>query len=571
LTLLEHADGSLTALLEDLRVGVYIFDLEDPDRAESLRFRFANRTSRSILGVEPTSVVGRSIGEVFPESLGAHGAAQRYREVVLTQTHADLGVVTATHKEIAGRRFTTSAYPLGPSSVAVLFDDFNSNPKRTTELAAIVDSAHDAILSKDLEGRILTWNAAATTIYGYAPEEAVGRPVAMLLPADRPDEIASILERLRLGERITHFETKRLRKDGTVIDVSLTISPIRDAHGNVVGATTIGRDVTAAKIAQDRMRDLAAIVETSEDAILSRTLDGTVKTWNAAAERLFGYSAAEMIGSNMDLVSGPLAPDVAELRARLHAGSGVRAFTTRLRHKDGAEIDVSIASSPIRDDHGEVVGIAAAIRDMTEHSRLEEQLRQSQKLEAIGTLASGVAHDFNNILTVIRGYAMLLSNATKDESTLDALHQIEVASAHAAALTQQLLAFSRQQVLQPMRIDLTAVVAETLQLVSRLVGDGVELVVDLDRDTDAVLADKNQLQQVILNLCGNARDAMPQGGRLAIRTGNVTLDETYTSAHAGVEAGRYVLLEISDSGLGMDEQTQQQAFDPFFTTCRCPG
>jgi nitrogen-specific signal transduction histidine kinase/ActR/RegA family two-component response regulator len=227
---------------------------------------------------------------------------------------------------------------------------------------------------------------------------------------------------------------------------------------------------------------------------------------------------------------------------------------------------ISVSSSPIRDGDGELVGVASVMRDITEQRRLEDHLRQSQKMEAIGSLAGGVAHDFNNVLTVIRTASEAVLAELDEGALRDKVRQIDLAAEHATTLTRQLLAFSRQQVLDPEPIDLNAVVTATCEMAARLVGEQVQIDLQLGAALPAVEMDRGQFQQVILNLSVNARDAMPDGGVLRIRTAAVQIDETYVAAHLEVPPGHYVLLELTDSGVGMDEQTRDRVFDPFFTT-----
>jgi two-component system cell cycle sensor histidine kinase/response regulator CckA len=439
-----------------------------------------------------------------------------------------------------------------------------------SELTAIVDSAEDAILSKDLNGTILSWNASAERIYGYPAAEAIGKSTSMLLPPDRVNEVAEILDRLRAGEHLAHFETTRVRKDGGVIDVSLTVSPLRDLHGALVGAATIARDITERKKSEAQLQQYAAIIEASEDAIVSRTLDGLITTWNAGAERLFGYSKDEMIGARIDDVSSPTPFDggarLHELREQLNRGVRPKPFDTRMKRKDGTQIDVFVATSPISDSSGRVVGVAGVIRDMTEKRQLESQLVQAQKLEAIGSLAGGVAHDFNNVLTIIRGACELVLKDLTDDELRHKVGQIDLAAEHASALTRQLLAFSRQQVLHPEPTDLNNVVDSTLELAERVINEQIDLRRQLGPDLPPVHVDRGQLQQVILNLCINARDAMPQGGTISVRTSRAVLDEAYASVHLEVSPGPYLLLEITDTGVGMDAEMSSRIFEPFFTT-----
>jgi two-component system, cell cycle sensor histidine kinase and response regulator CckA len=435
-------------------------------------------------------------------------------------------------------------------------------------LAAIVDSAEDAILSKDATGTILTWNHSAERLFGYSAGEAVGKSVSMLLPADRPNEVADIFARFERGERVALFETQRMRKDGSLVDVSLTVSPITEVTGDVVGATTIAQDIGERKIAEERLHQLAAIVGASQDAMFSRTIEGRTLTWNAAAERLFGYSAEEMIGEPLIFLDeeGELSAGIAERRSRVDHGERLPAFETEMQRKDGSQVAVSVGTSPITDASGEVTGVAVVVRDLTEQRRLEELLRQSQKLEAIGSLAAGVAHDFNNVLTVIMAASEAILNGLDEGPLRTSASQIDQAAAHAASLTPQLLAFGRQQVLVARPTDLNHLVDETLQLVRRLLSAEILIERTYGAALPSILIDRGQLEQIILNLAVNAGDAMPDGGTLTVCTSTVVLDESSSADDLDEPPGPSVLLQLTDTGTGMSAETCERIFDPFFTT-----
>ncbi len=285
---------------------------------------------------------------------------------------------------------------------------------------------------------------------------------------------------------------------------------------------------------------------------------------NEAAVAAYGWSRDEFLGLTIEDIRPQ--EDVPTLRRTLDAIDDGVTHTGVWRHvrKDGSRIDVAISSNLV-----EFAGRPARVvlaQDVTEQRRLEEQLRQTQKLEAIGRLAGGVAHDFNNLLVVIRGYSATLAKALTDVELQEQALAIDHAGERAATLTRHLLAFSRQQVLRPSVVDVNEVVRETQSLLDRLIGEDVEMTVDLVDDPWLVLADPGQLTQVVLNLVVNARDAMPDGGRLSIKTDNVELDADYAASHVGVEPGKYLLLQMTDTGVGMDRETQEHVFEPFFTT-----
>jgi two-component system, cell cycle sensor histidine kinase and response regulator CckA len=311
-----------------------------------------------------------------------------------------------------------------------------------------------------------------------------------------------------------------------------------------------------------------SLVETSPDAILLIGLDRRVRMANRQALALFGYDATEMIGRDrLELI----APESRESggqnwRSVLEAG-GTANVEYRVLRKDGSRIDAEVNASLIVDGRGTSQAVLAVIRDVTARKRLEAQFLQAQKMEAVGRLAGGIAHDFNNLLCVINGYAeMLLSDAGQGQATRQALGEVLKAGERAASLTRQLLVFSRQQVVAPQVLNLNAVVADTERMLRRLIGEDVELTCVMEESLGRVKADAGQVEQVLLNLAVNARDAMPQGGKLTIETMNVELDECYVRTRPNVRPGRYVLLAVSDTGCGMDEATQARIFEPFFTT-----
>ena len=357
----------------------------------------------------------------------------------------------------------TSSGPIsvrGPTEIAGLVDDFNrlieaANRElaATARLAAMVESSADAIIGKTLDGVVTSWNTAAEDMFGYTSDEIVGRNISELVPPDRAGESALLLHRLRLGEPVEQFETTRLRKDGSAVDVSMTVSPIRDAAGNTIGVSTVSRDMTE----------------------------------------------------------------------RNHAEAEARA--------------------------------------------LEGKLRQSERLESVGQLAGGIAHDFNNLLSIILNYAAFIADETDDERAVhDDIAQIRDAAERAARLTNQLLIVARRGNIETQSLDLNTIVSDLNSLLSRTIGEHIRLVVKLTGETELIQADRGQIEQVILNLVVNARDAMPLGGTLTIETCHVGLDEEYVHDHPDAVPGQYVQLAVSDTGIGMSSDIARHIFEPFFTT-----
>jgi PAS domain S-box-containing protein len=320
-----------------------------------------------------------------------------------------------------------------------------------------------------------------------------------------------------------------------------------------------------------------SLVEQSSDVITIIERNGTVLYESPAVERVFGYSVADVLGRRLgEYVHPDNLPEVRAVMARLCSKPGMRGHAEfRLLHKDGRYVDVEAVMTNLLDDPN-VGGIVINSRNITERKQAEEalhdseeQLRQSQKMEAVGQLAGGVAHDFNNLLAVIIGYSELLQTSTSPVLNEDAQRKVEEISKaghRAAGLTRQLLAYSRKQVLQPKLLDLNTVVGDMDNMLKRLIGEDIEMRTILDPRLGIVKADPGQVEQVLLNLAVNARDAMPGGGKLTIETGNEVLDHQIMQSHGAIEPGRYVMLAISDSGIGMSEDVRSRIFEPFFTT-----
>jgi PAS domain S-box-containing protein len=583
------------------------------------------------------------------------------------------------------------------------------------QLAAIVESSDDAVISKRLDGTILTWNRAAERIFGYTADEIVGRSIYLLIPPDREGDETLILEKVRRGERVEHYETVRRRKDGSLINVAITVSPLFDSQGNVVAASKIARDVTGRTAADRLAYHFAAIVESSEDAIISKDTNGIIQSWNNAAERLFGYAAEEIIGKSvLTLIPPERHHEEDVILSKIRSGERVEHFETVRQTKDGTLIDISLTVSPIKDGDGKVIGASKIARDITEKKRaeallleqaqrlaalndtlerrveertadlrniqtfymhssechailcrrsdgkfqydeanpatlnlygmtrdqvvgqtiddifppdtaaelnahlekclrsaapysysrkhgksvvdaiatpipaeagkparlavtardvserqsLEEQLRQAQKMEAVGQLTGGLAHDFNNLLQGIIGaldraqYRIQQGRASEADRFIGAA--IESAN-RAASLTHRLLAFSRRQTLDPKPTDANKLIAGMEDLINRAMGPNIAVEVVGAAGLWPTLVDAPQLESAVLNLAINARDAMPNGGKLIIETANKWLDDR-AARERDVLPGQYVSVCVTDTGVGMPPEVVARAFDPFFTT-----
>ncbi|HKO31401.1 MAG TPA: PAS domain S-box protein [Nitrospiraceae bacterium] len=443
-------------------------------------------------------------------------------------------------------------------------------------LRTIINTAHDALIGMNAQGLITEWNPRAEDIFGWPRNVALGQKLSDLIipPRQREAHERGLQHFLRTGEGPVlnrRVELTGLRRDGTEFPIELTISAVKRGETYVFNAFL--SDITERKRAEEIRVQLAAIVESSEDAIISRSLEGIVTSWNRGAERTFGFTADEIIDKPiMLLIPDDRLDEESQILERITRGEHVTHFETVRRRKDGKDINVALTISAIKDGAGTIIGYSKIARDITDQKSLEAQLRQSQKMEGVGQLAGGIAHDFNNLLTVINSYsAMVLSEVDFSHTfARNGIEQIKEAGHRAALLTRQLLMFSRQQVLEPKVLNLNEIVSNMAKLLRRLIGEDITQVLCLHPALGQVKIDPGQVEQIIMNLAVNARDAMPRGGQLTIETGNIELDNAYSSKHALVQSGPYVMLAVSDTGCGMDTDTQAHIFEPFFTT-KGPG
>jgi len=436
--------------------------------------------------------------------------------------------------------------------------------EQLSQLGSIIESSSDAIIIHTMDGVIVNWNRGAEGVYGYSAREVLGRPRSLLVPPDQLDELPRIIEVLRRGERIELYETVHVRKDGEPISVSITISPVKDASGKIVGTAAITRDISDRKKAEERF--YKAFNASPEPITIAALSDDRYIDVNESFLRVTGFRRDQVIGrTSMDVRFWETPEDRARLIQTLHNQGSVRDMEITFRTQAG-EQRTGLHSAEIIDVSGEKC-IIAIFRDMTEQKVLEKQLRQAQKMEAVGQLSGGIAHDFNNLLSVIIGHSEVLEGKLAgSDSTLKNVEEIKKAGRHAASLVRQLLAFSRQQVLEPKVLDLNSVITDVGKMLRRLIGEDIELEIALDPQLGRIKADQGQIQQVIINLVVNARDAMPKGGKLLIKTGNVEIDDTYAWHNSPHIPGAYAVLEISDTGIGMDADVLAHMFEPFFTT-----
>jgi two-component system sensor kinase FixL len=441
-------------------------------------------------------------------------------------------------------------------------------------LASIVESSNDPIIAMGLDGIITAWNNAAARLFGYSEEEIIGKPVALLFPADRASGEKELLVRIARGETIARYQTQRLTKNGRLLDILLTISPVRDNAGTIIGASKIIEDITERLAAEREMRRLQAdrshladLVKSSNDAIVARTLEGRIASWNRAAERLFGYTAEEAVGHSTDLiVPTDRRKEADTLFQRLKGGEDViHHETTRLR-KDGTQLLVALTLSPIFDETGKIKGTSAIFRDITEQRRAEEKLKTLQaelihlsRWNTMGMMASTIAHELNQPLTAavnyVRAAQRILDTASPDRARANEfLGKAVDESKLAGGIIRSLREFidKRETIRAPE--NLNKVVEEAISLSGSGGTEGkVEITVEMEPRLPPVLVDKIQIQQVVLNLIRNSIDAMGEETRkiLAIST--------------SVEGG-LVQVSVRDEGPGIAPEIAGKLFQPFVTT-----
>jgi PAS domain S-box-containing protein len=451
-----------------------------------------------------------------------------------------------------------------------------SSEYATQRLAAIINSSVDAIVGKTVDGIVTSWNTAAERMFGYTEAEMVGSSIFKLIPEDLHESEHALLERIRAGKAVELTEVRRIRKDGQQLHVSVTVSPVRDRHGRVVGAASIKRDVTEQRRAQE------ALAQSQERLQLALTAArmGTWRwepasdrlSWDEGMNQLFGLGPEQQVVRFSDFhtrLHEEDRPPLEEALQRALAGDDELNSIYRIQHPNNQQRWIVSQGRVVRGPAGDVLYVTGVCMDVTERKLLEERLRQVQRMDSIGQLAGGIAHEANNMMSVVLGCAdYILQRTDLDEAVRQDVDQIWRAAKRTAGITQQLLAFSRRQLLQPQVLDLNTTIRDLEPIITRALGESRGLRTHLSPNLGSVRADPGQLEQVLLNLTLNARDAMADGGRLTIETMNVILDESYVGAKP-VETlvpGEYVALVVTDTGQGMDRATLARIFEPFFTT-----
>jgi PAS domain S-box-containing protein len=426
----------------------------------------------------------------------------------------------------------------------------------TSFLAAIVTSSDDAIISKDLNGIITSWNEGARRIFGYEAEEIIGESILRLIPAELHHEEDFILASIRSGNRIEHFESIRLRKNMERFLVSVTISPIRDVSGTIIGASKIARDISDRRRADESRFRLAAIVDSADDAIISKDLDGIITSWNNGARRLFGYEADEIVGQSILLLFPEhLRHEEAEILRRLRAGEKIEHYETTRVSKSGELREVSITISPILNSHGEVIGGSKIARDVSDRKKVERLAIEAEKIATTGRMAAAIAHEINNPLASVLNLIFLArQEGIPQQDIRNYLATAEAELERVSHIARQTLGYYRDTG-TPAEVYLHDLLENVLSVYrNRLLAHNIAVDASFD-DLRRICVRSGEMIQVFSNVIANAIDAMPQGGRLSVST-----TQTRKAEQDNLQ------IVVSDTGQGIPSELLHRVFEAFFTT-----
>ncbi|MGC3988121.1 MAG: PAS domain S-box protein [Chthoniobacteraceae bacterium] len=488
---------------------------------------------------------------------------------VLNGERSDFSTEYACHSPVAKRWFLMRVTRFsGPGPVRVVVAHENITARKEAELAslrlaAIVASSDDAIIGKDLNGIVTSWNRGAEKVFGYPAEEMVGESILRLIPAERHAEEGHILSKIRNGESVEHFETRRLTKAGRIIDVSVTASPIKDAAGRVLGVSKVARDITDRKRKDERLRRL---MNSNVQGVIFWRKSGRITEANDAFLALVGYTREDLAAGQIDWIT--MTPpeyaglDESALR-ELEAHGACAPVEKEYFRKDGSRVPVLVGAAAFEDNPDEGV---CFVLDLTERKKLEQQFLRAQRMESIGTLAGGIAHDLNNVLAPIVMSLELLQLRFPDEESQGTLALINESAQRGADMVRQVLSFARGVEGRRMELQVRHLIRDIEKIATETFLKHIQVEAKIPSELWTVLGDPTQLHQVLLNLCVNARDAMPNGGSVTFSAENLMIDEHYAGLDLAVKPGPYVMLLIEDTGTGMSPEVVEKIFDPFFTT-----
>ncbi|MBN2078079.1 MAG: PAS domain S-box protein [Spirochaetes bacterium] len=509
---------------------------------------------------------------------------RRYRDALAGKPVASRYDFRVVRKDGSVGRFEIFATRMdinGEAMIQASFIDITERARAEDQLAqseekyrAIIDNMEEGYYEVDLEGNLALFNRSFIEILGYGADELIGMNNRNFMDAENAREVFEVFNGVfRTGESVRAFDWEIIRKDGGIRIVEASVSLIRDAAGSPTGFRGIIRDVTEektmARLLAESERRYHTVYEVAPLAFVLWDREHRITGWNRYAEEVFGWSRNEVTGRDFFefLVPESERSSMAEAVDRMLGGVLPSHGINRNLTKRGEIITCEWDNTVFRDSDGMVEEVLSLALDITERKRLEEELYQSRKMESIGRLAGGVAHDLNNMLTPIIGYAdMLLLDAPMDEAHLDGLIQIKEAAERARDMTHQLLAFSRKQVFEMKTVDIVRAVADFKKILRRTIREDIELEIRVPTEPCAIRTDPAQIEQILLNLAVNAQDAMQEGGVLTIDVSRVTIDGEFAKRYPDARPGEHALLSIADTGCGMDGETLEHVFEPFFTT-----
>jgi PAS domain S-box-containing protein len=566
---LKASEARFRTLLDQSSDGILVADLATKG------FRYANPRICRMLGYSESELCRMRVPDIHPTDSLPRVLEEFEKEARGEKTLAVDMPCLRKDGTIAYADISTALVTIdGRASIAGFFRDATERRQSQHELEAsetryrrLFEAAKDGILILDADtGKIVDVNPFLEALTGYTRSEFLGKHLWQIGPFKDITASRVSFAELQAKEYVRYEDLPLEARDGRKIDVEF-VSNVYRVDGQSVIQCNI-RDITARKRAEADHQRLATAIEQAAEVVVVTDRDGSIVYVNPAFEAVTGYSRAEVLGHNPRLLKSG-AQSEGFYRALWETISSGKNWHGRIvnKKKDGTLYTEDATISPVRDPAGAITSYVAVKRDITPDLALEAQFLQAQKMEGIGRLAGGIAHDFNNLLSVILSCTAFVAEGLREgDPLLDDLLEVTKAGERAAGLTRQLLAFSRKQVLQPEPLDLNRIAAGIEKMLDRILGEDIELHLTLAADLGRTMADPGQIEQVIMNLAVNARDAMPEGGLLTIETSNVELDAEYAASHMAVKPGPYVMLAVTDTGCGIDEQTKGRIFEPFFTT-----
>ena len=552
---LQHREAELSDFIE--RAGVAMHCV-----AEDGTILWANAEEIAFLGYSAQEYIGHKIQEfhvdqpVIVDILARLKNNERLRGYPARLRSRDGSI---RYVSIYSTAYCQNGRFICARSVTLDVTEDRKNSEHKERLAAIVESSNDAIIGTDLNAIIVSWNGGAERIFGYKAEEVVGKHASLLAPEDRLDEFPAILGRLSHGQRVEHYQTRRKTKDGRILDLSLTVSPIRDAEGTIVGASKVARDITAERRLHEVQELLAAVVESSDDAIITKDLDGHIRSWNRGAERLFGYTAAEILGKHISILAVPERMDeIPKILDSIKRGERIDHYETKRRTKGGRILTVSLTVSPIRDSAGVVIGASKVAQDITEREGRERALREANDAlarsnEDLQQFAYSASHDLQEPLRVVSIYSEMLKREFGDKLGPDGLEYLDY-TLQGALQMEQLLKDLRAYTLATTMSQESAEVVDAGEILDKALANLGAAIMDSGASITRtsmphVRLHEFQLEQIFQNLIGNA-----------IRYKSSAPPEILVSA---IPQGEEWLFSVQDNGIGIASQYLEQIFDLF--------